>query len=1234
MYGLQKIYFSNSIYKNLNCWIPADGHVNLTAGNGAGKTSTLFLIPAFYGKTHAELVSKHRDNADFKDYYLPYLNSYVAFHYTRDDGDRLVMMYRHTDGEVRYRFIVGCIEETLQSDRIKDMLANKKTAAESIIEIEKMGFEISKPITRVIDYRSIIQNDIQSLGRNGRISSTDRRLASRFGIGGHDSHMRHMHELTFASVTRQGIFGRLHSMICDSMFGNLSIDAKPAYMKDNQMISDIRSLKAFAKNESAFNACIQDAIEFSTMSLQLDGIGKSIKQYLPAEEQRLVDLDEALKALEDTKYIYIDKYDVNFSAISKDLAKAKAQCEQLNNTVERIHGEKSKWEDNDIDKKQQELDNLPTYREEMSSVEEHYQYLVGEVKEEDSRKNSRVVKVREDAMKSSGRIQGVITNLNLEKENINEQLGSDVAALSKNRELELEEHNLITHLSIIDQNSKISKLEHESKSTSKTTEEELKLAEDERSVEQQRLVVSSYQDNIDSCITQEKIIKRDHDSALGDLRKAEDALKKINTEIEKIIAQLYPASGTLLAALKQSGPGWCENIGKVIDPDLLERKDLTPSFSGDGNTTTNIFGWSLDLGQILKPSHCNDDEYLRKLLENKESELRRLNEACEKELGFCNRVKQKLECCQRDLNMAEGLKNTANKVLERLLTGSKRLKQDIKEHVERRKSKAKALLNTASKRLENYTTSRKNDHTELSSTHSETIMERKSKASIDINDVELRIEVQRSEIQNIEKSAAKKIIEIEDAFKLLCENKGIDATVIRNAKNLMVETSRKVERVNGYRGLLEGYRQWVKDAWGKLSEYQARLGEAQITIAKLDEEERVLTEENKLKLKEFKEGITSKTIERNKLAGLIDNANTQITRIGVFSTKAISQPGDFETLIDSSVELFVDKEAIQSKVMKGIDKITKTMNEHPESAVYKAWRATIETAERDSGYQGDTQGFKIYLAGRLEIFYHTQLMTTKKGLAELFRSSADTLNKYYENLGRVNRKVNQVSSELFNKIQQTSTIPDIKSVRCNLVSRVEADESWASLKSFSKDWDSWESTRLADDLPPEGLVQMLIEAIDSLNASKLSSNIKSLVSLSITMEEKGSFKTINSDADFGAVSSNGLCLIATIILFVGLIRYLCPDKNVGVTLPIDELSSISSENIECLLRMFKSENICLFSAHPSNDINILQQFNHLVRVDKDTGIDIVDPASVKEKSDKAKAFFKAIKVQQQEGAPV
>ncbi len=1233
MYGLQKIYFSNSIYKNLDCWIPADGHTNLTAGNGAGKTSTLFLIPAFYGKTHAELVSKHRDNHDFKDYYLPYLNSYVAFHYTRDDGDRLVVMYRHSDGEVRFRFIVGTIEETLQSDHIRDMFAHKRTTAESIIEIERMGFEISKSIKRVIDYRSIIQNDIQTLGRNGRISSSDRRLASRFGIGGHDSHMRHMHELTFASITRQGIFGRLHSMICDSMFGNLSIDAKPAYMKDNQMISDIRSLKAFAKNESTFNGCIQDAIEFSTMSLQLDGIGKGIKQYLPEEKQRLVDLDEALKKLEDTKQAYIEEYGVKFSAVSQDLAKAKAQCEQLDSTIERIHGEKSEWEDKSIDVKQQELDNLPTYREEMSAASEHYQHLVSEVKEEESKKNGRVVKVRENAMKSSGRIQVVITNLNLEKESINEQLEIDVAALSKKREGELEDHDRITNARIIDQNSKIAKLEYESASTAKTSEEELKLAEDEQSVEQQRLVVGSHQDNIDRCITQERVINKDYDSAFRDLRTAESALRNIRAEIEKVTAQLYPASGTLLAALKQAGPEWCENIGKVIDPDLLERKDLSPSFSVDENATTNMFGWSLDLGQILKPRHCNDDEYLRRLLEDKEGELRRLSEAYEKAVGSCNKVKQKLESCQRDLNMTEGLKRTASKVLERLLTGSKRLKQDIKDKIEARQLKAKVLLNTASKSLESYTTSRKSDRTELASTHSETISERKSKAGIDINDVELRIEVQRSEIQNVEKSAEKKITEIEDVFKLLCEDKGIDTIVIRNAKKLMEEASSKVERVNGYRSLLETYRQWVKDNWGKLSEYQARLGEALVTITKLDEKERVLTEENKLKLKDYKERISSKTIERNKLASLIDNANTQIIRIGVFSAKAVSQKGDFETLIDSAVELFIDKEAMQGKVTKGIDEITRTMNDHPESAVYKAWRATIETAERDSGYQGGTLGFKIYLAGRLETFYHSQLMTTKKGLAELFRSSADTLNKYYENLGRVNRKVNQVSSELFDKIQQTSTIPDIQSVRCNLVSRVETDESWVSLKSFAKDWDSWESTRLTDDLPHEELVQKLIEAIDNLNASKLSSNIKSLVSLSITMEEKGSPKTINSDADFGAVSSNGLCLIATIILFVGLTRYLCPDKSVGVTLPIDELSSISSENIECLLRMFKSENICLFSAHPSNDINILQQFDHLVRVDRDTGIDIIDPASVKEKSDKAKALFEAIKAKKQEELP-
>ena len=96
MLGLQKIVLSNSIYRSKIVQIEVNGHTNLTGGNGAGKTSSLNLVPVFYGTDPNRLVLKVAGKVSFLDYYLPQQSSALIFEYLRDDGPRLAVLHRRT----------------------------------------------------------------------------------------------------------------------------------------------------------------------------------------------------------------------------------------------------------------------------------------------------------------------------------------------------------------------------------------------------------------------------------------------------------------------------------------------------------------------------------------------------------------------------------------------------------------------------------------------------------------------------------------------------------------------------------------------------------------------------------------------------------------------------------------------------------------------------------------------------------------------------------------------------------------------------------------------------------------------------------------------------------------------------------------------------------------------------------------------------------------------------------
>lgn len=86
--------------------------------------------------------------------------------------------------------------------------------------------------------------------------------------------------------------------------------------------------------------------------------------------------------------------------------------------------------------------------------------------------------------------------------------------------------------------------------------------------------------------------------------------------------------------------------------------------------------------------------------------------------------------------------------------------------------------------------------------------------------------------------------------------------------------------------------------------------------------------------------------------------------------------------------------------------------------------------------------------------------------------------------------------------------------------------------------------------------------------------------MTIQITENGRQVPIKTDNDLQNASSTGLSMLAVIVVFCGMTRYLCPDDAVTIHWPLDEIGKLSGKNTVLLFDLMKQYNVTLFCAQP------------------------------------------------------
>lgn len=1197
--GLDKIYLHHSVYPNKTTMIDCSGHHNSSGRNGSGKTTLQKLIPIFYGEKVNRVVPPMGTKDPFVKYYLKSEASFIAFEYTNPLGKCCVVVHKKAD-HLFYRFLKGALIDYFYTETSKEFLKKGKLIHEYFKDLKAKGYSISPQISTTDDYRAIIQNDKELLRSRKKHHKTISllELAREYSLPGFNSNMQLMHKLTYALQTRTSMFSGLEDMIVSTQF-DFSAPEKPKHVDNKSLSDDLKSLHDFASYEEKIRIAIRKSSLRSQAEIEKLRLGRKLKEVHLLKKAELESKRLEVKELGAKYELSRRQNEETMDSLNEQLSKTRSERKSLDREIEAIHEKKSYWDDDcNIQYKINQYKQIDLLKEQCEEAEFHYRDLTEGISKEKSVfdekkrniKNSTTDKKRSlDDQKSE-----VWAVFDQYKEGFELKM-ADAGAKRDERLKSCRDAYQPKREKFLETKAKIELL---IESPAETEEERVEY----ESAEQAKIEAEHLEENAQAALDDAgmQLSNKDkdykyHERLLEDLRVKVDEARKNERKIHQ---QRFPDRDSLISFLRSEKSVWAETIGKVIDPELLHRKDLQPALDEMGDS---LYGISLGLTKVSLPMHAANEETLSNLHKEAELVMEKTEERFEKKETELLKLREDLKELEKYRQKKEQLYKQARNQREVAQKKVEKIRQSNKESREKRRKLAKNERDELLKNISQLKTSYENDLADIEDESNTVIMElkalletRRSEADESIADIE-------SKKQGIEEEARIKIKELDEAFKKACEDKGLDEKVEQEVKKRFQQAKQRYIDAKNSVDEIQSYEHWVRSYLDKLPDYELKLNQLDQDIRSLKSK---ITEEKEA-FSELKKQHQIKTSELNsfisELSLLIEDAEQLLSEVGHI-TEGDGKPdeGDIFKLVELLRSELKDYKKLTDETLRQVKESQYLIERRQESRIYEQWQHLFNQALAKSPYDEYEQSFLLNLPPLFEDLLDNHLPQIRQSTLEAIVAVSAQVDNYYRELKSISSEISIVSNRLSSRINTNQQIDALSDISIKLVSKVEEVGAWKEMESFHKAWSNY-SAKNNRELPPEELGDALNDVVLALEYAHAKPDLKSMISLVVTLKENGNLKEVNSDKAMNDTSSNGLSLLAVIAIYIGMSRYLCPDPNVSLTWPVDELSTIDLENIASLFNMLDSANIRLFSAFPTKEHNILKHFDTIDELDFNKG---------------------------------
>ncbi len=1207
LHGLENIILHHSIFKGRRVNLSCDGHTNNTGTNGAGKTSSLQLIPVFYGGEPDRLINRAAGKLSFIDYYLPSDQSMIVFEYRRSTGLACAVMYRRAPGAFAYRFITGAAKDTIFNEDNARLIEKGVSAKELLSHLHlSSDTQVSRQIENIIDYRSIIENNSLVLLRNRRDKNNFKQEAYDYCLGSPDSHMQHINLLTSVTLDKRNILSNFKNMIIDAFLKSGGVSDLPKHSKDNELLSDIAGLQAFEIKSDQLRSCVE---QWNELTANWQDIHSHQKLLSSQVKQKQAELERAKKEMAITGRLLkeaTESYQEEVNGKLKDKNDLVLQQETLKANIDRLYSEQEDWSNKGVSDKKSSISGLPSKELSLRNEKSHLE------------------KLESQTSSISDKFNGLIDQSKLASEKEISRLQQKLFSLKETHQVSVNNHEQkLTELKLT-ANIDISKLRaaHDAEVESKSAARDAllkksvssELTDEERSaIELSDQGVTNALESIkheQALLNASKELHEQYvsnrDAKLKTLATLKADLNDANAKVDDIKAKLYPSDNSLLSSLRTNKPDWGETIGKTINPILLRQTNLSPGFTDEALGAELLYGLSLDLSDVEPCDEALDEHELIQRHKQAESEL----DAC-RALYLASKEEQKsledlVSSESKNHDLIKGRLANKEKGLASAQAADRLARKDVELAVKNRQKESASLLGAFDQKLKEAKQSLEEQVDAVEKTRQARQIDAVSNLSFLVEDFENNKTQIEGQIEGSKKTLSTQIKELKTQLNSERERKGLDSGVITAIENRIRSLQDEIDKINGFKIEVSDYELWLKQQWSQCEKYtdreialQKEIEQLSIVIKGINNKFNTQKTELVAELAAL-ENIKNKEIaDTTKGGDLLEKCAERLTA-GTYTDQQTFQTS-FDAVFEHLHSLLRDEKTLRNDVLRKMRIVHHIISDHARSQISRAWVELTSKREQESHFDRSDDEFKLQCANDLQRL-NTDIIPQVKGtLIESARSVGDSINRYYDNLVYLNRQISTVSNKLEKSINADHSFDVISDIKVGLHSKIKEDDTWSPLREFNAEWIKWSDSNFKE-IPSDEFIKRLRDARESLDSVKIKPSVSSLIDIEISLIENGDRRVvIRNDNDLNNASSEGISNIATLIVFVGITRYLCPDNNIAISWPIDELGKIHSSNISKLFEMMDHHGIRLFSAQPNAGASLLKRFNRQYVLDKHKG---------------------------------
>ncbi len=1161
------------------------GGAAITGSNGVGKTTTLQLLPLFFGHSPNQIAPVGENRESMLRFVLPHPECAIAYEYQRGDDPAdvcLVVLRRQPQSDApEYRFFEGPLQKeyfvSKDAEGDGEVFLGDAASAEAAT---KLGKPPSAKHTSA-HYRNVILNTIGV----GKDADSRRQEARRFSFS--NKRLPYLDRLV-AAVVKEHInfadFTEVAASIVTDRMGGLNA---PGAGKYPQLRQSKEQIERWLRDRDGADRALKLK---PTIDALREALGKNQQQEIILGQKR-ADVQHLRRVNEQIR-------DQATSAIN-DLTKQRNAAIQAFNSenerhdglvnvaeaAERIAGDKYRalknlklsLEESDAAGWAEKTQQLPALQVQASSqrelidtlqaqaqgIAQHYDLQIGAIH----------TKTATTAIKMKDGKEAATQSCDAEIALLDEQETAALQSLNDKHGIELESVRIDVDglvQKVADANSR-----RVNPMVEPEIEERLTHARTVWDEHQEALINAQGKLAVLATALQES--KNNWDGLERQVQTQKQRVRATEQALNQARARIQPADGSLHAALLASADEqWRETLARVIDPSLLSRTDLHGHVVDDGS---NLYGWAINLDAIEAPAWSQGEMLDKELETSKREESAAKVKLTELEEAFTLAEKRRLAAVEvhdqqkAHVGVIEAKSVTLKAHLKACEEGLNQAKLTAKALAEQQHSALVQELDTARARQKQanstYEIAIRDEKTTFFDARGQARTRRDQKCrDIDTN------------VRDFERQQNALIKEAEEARDRELADKGVDTVKLNNLKNQHAQVSNDIREINKHADFVRGWVDWLNSQGpAKFVDAQAVLDRAKTAVETARDNHDKLKNSHKKTIAH----IGGQETERNKS---LTNANREIDTLmdadrllADFSASgrstltsdsfAAELKGSCRTALDVYAEVQRD---IRIKFQRAERELCEVECSTKEFAI-----GVLNEADQDnSGVGRAARMVRLYdrIPREVVVNVNTSLSTILENISE-YRKTIQTFesevkrfnNELQTGLKRVSRSFERFADFTASVVTDFDKIDFIGKLK--LLDDVVLDHRAQHHASYSI------------HVPSAHTAEALRTFMTALASGTMEINLGQHITLSGSVTDDGNFKTFHSETQLEQISSNGLTAIALIILLSGLLNVIRGSESIYIPWGTDEVDRFDPGNFQRLMQMLQNNLIDVVTASPS-----------------------------------------------------